>query len=157
MTNTPYLISGSEASAWVASIAGAVALILQGASALRKRRKERDEIDVALDRQPQVRQQLELGNVGEAVRHLNAIINSQANHIQAQEERMTSCDERIENLTLRNEALETECRNWELRYEEVSTRLHEIEEKYTKKINELERNYARSLAILQQRARGETE
>lgn len=90
-----WYISGQSAAAWSAAIAAAVALTTQAVSALRKRKKEKVEINEALDRAPEVRHQLELGNVGEAVKHLNFIIESQAAHIKAQDERQKTCDERL--------------------------------------------------------------
>lgn len=149
----PLFVSGGEASAWVAALAGAVAITLQAAQALRRRHREKEEIDDALDQQPMVRQQLELGNVGEAVKHLNVIINSQATHIKAQEIRLEACDTKIQELEDRNEALESEARTYRLQYEEIKQLMKEMEQRHNRRINELERGYARSLAMMRQKDR----
>lgn len=81
-------IDGAEAGAWVAAFAAAGALGKQVYDALRHRKKEQNAIEEALDRQPLVRQQLELGNVGEAVKQLNLIIEIQAEHITTQNEQI---------------------------------------------------------------------
>lgn len=110
---------------------------------------------VALDRQPQIRQQLELGNVGEAVKHLNVIINSQAQHIQAQDGQLQHCNSEIERLNGRNSALEAEAEGWENKYrnleESVNRRIEEVEAKYESRIKEMERSYARSLLMLKEK------
>lgn len=64
----------------------------------KERKKEQREIDVALDHQPEIKEQLELGNIGAAVQHLNAIILSQANHIDRLEKE--NADLRTENADL---------------------------------------------------------
>ena len=84
---------------WVAIVTSALAMGKQIYDIYKKRHTERHEIEVALDKSPLVREQLELGNVGEAVRHLNAIINSQAEHIDRQDERIDEQQETIKNLS----------------------------------------------------------
>lgn len=149
--------SGAEAAAWMAALGAATALVNQAYNAFKKRSKEKDEVEEALDRQPIIRQQLELGNVGEAVSHLNVIINSQARHITAQDGRLASCDAELKHLSERNEALELEAAGWEHRYNEleasVDRKLEEMKEKYEGIIKNLERTYARSLSTLRDQLR----
>jgi predicted RNase H-like nuclease (RuvC/YqgF family) len=83
------------------------------------RKTEKAAIEEALDRQPLVRQQLELGNVGEAVRHQSAIIDSQATHIKGQ-------DSRIQGLEQREKALEAEAAGWESRYRGLESQMTEM-------------------------------
>lgn len=120
-------MNAADVAAWVAAIGGGIALIGQSINIFRKRQKEKDEIEEALEQQPLVRQQLELGNVGEAVKHLNAIINSQASHIQSQENQLKKCNTRIEHLEDRNEALEAEASGWENKYRTLLRRLEVVE------------------------------
>lgn len=133
-------LSGAEAAAWMAAIGGIAALGTQFYNAMKKRRREKQEIDQALNRQPMVRQQLELGNVGEAVKHLNAIIESQANHIRQQDRRLEQDEAEIARLRERNEALECEAEGWERKHSELE-----------KELKEMKRTYARSLAMMQKR------
>lgn len=120
---TPMVLTASEAVAWLAAITAAVALISQGYNSLKKRKKERSEIQHALDRAPEVKHQLELGNVGEAVKHLNSIMESQAKYIKSQDVKVAACEGEIEHLKERNDALEAEAQGWETKYrEEVRAR-----------------------------------
>lgn len=132
-------LSGAETAAWVAAIGGIVALGTQLYTAVRKRKQEKTEIDQALDRQPMVRQQLELGNVGEAVKHLNAIIASQAAHIKQQDQRLDQDEAEIARLRNRNDALEAEAESWERKHNELE-----------REMREMRRTYARSLAMMKQ-------
>lgn len=68
---------GAEVGAWIAAGLGAFTLGRQIIDTFRKRRKEKEDLDQALDRTPQIKQQLELGNIGEAIKHLNDIIESE--------------------------------------------------------------------------------
>lgn len=149
----PQAISGAEVAAWVAAVAGVTALLSQVVNGLRKRRREREEIEEALDRAPEVRHQLELGNVGEAVKHLNVIIESQAGHIRAQDERHQALQEEIRHLKDRNEALEAEAATWERRYRKLEREREEDKIESDQKIallqaqtEEIKRTFARTLA-----------
>ena len=148
---------GAEVAAWMAALGAAAALLNQAYQAFKKRSKEKDEVEEALDRQPIIRQQLELGNVGEAVSHLNVIINSQAKHITAQDSRLASCDTELKHLSERNDALEMEASGWERRYTEleasVDRKLQEIKDHYEGVIKNLERTYARSLSNMRDQVR----
>lgn len=86
------------------AITGAVALGWQLFSVIKHRGEEKKQIEVALDHQPEIRQQLELGNFGEAIRHLNTIIVTQARHIDMQQERITFLE--TENERLRDKVAE---------------------------------------------------
>jgi chromosome segregation ATPase len=144
--------SGSEVAAWMAALGSGVALSVQAYNVFKKRRKEKEEIDEALDRQPLVKQQLELGNVGEAVKHLNAIISSQAKHMESQDQKLKSQSEEIRHLSLRNAALEAEAEGWERRYhefqEDMDKKFQRMEEEYKLTVRNMERSYARSLTVL---------
>jgi predicted RNase H-like nuclease (RuvC/YqgF family) len=101
-------MNASEAAAWVAVIAALGSLLFQGINEWRKARKEKTEVEIALDKNPIIRQQLELGNVGEAVKHLNVVINSQAEHIKRQDDEieelraeLAEAREQVEILRLR--------------------------------------------------------
>lgn len=148
--------SGPEIAAWMAAIASGVALSVQAYNALKKRRQEKEEIDEALDRQPMIKQQLELGNVGEAVKHLNAIISSQARHMEAQDKKLELQSTEIQHLSLRNAALEAESEGWERRYnefkEDMERKFQRMEEEHQLTVRNMERSYARSLAVLRQQA-----
>lgn len=94
--------------AWVASIAGVVALITQAYTIIKRSKKERSEVEKALDNAPYVREQLALGNFKEAAEYLNRIILSQATHIEAQDRQLEQCFERIDHLTDENMQLRME-------------------------------------------------
>lgn len=121
-------LSAEEAVAWLAAIAAAISLGKQGVDALRKKRKEHDEIETALDHAPEVREQLQLGNVGAAVAHLNLISESQARYIRDQDTRIEGLIEQVRRLTDRNDATEAEAQGWEFKYnEEVRARREDTE------------------------------
>lgn len=71
----------SEIAVWLAVGGSALALGKQVYDIWHKRHTEKVAIQDALDKQPLVREQLELGNVGEAVKVLNVIIEQQAGHL----------------------------------------------------------------------------
>lgn len=146
---TVWAISGGEVAAWVAALAGVTALATQTINALRKRKKEQSEIEEALSHSPEVRHQLELGNVGEAVKHLNFIIETQGTHIARQAERLTHCDGEIERLRDREEALEAEAEGWQTQYRALEAKYEREVSALRKEIAEMKRNYARTLARLQ--------
>lgn len=100
--------------AWVAIILSGLAIIKQVVDFFQKYSKERTQIEEALDKAPIVKQSLELGNIGDAVTHLNAIIVSQAKHIDSQ-------DVKILHLQNRNAALEAEEDARERRIVELET------------------------------------
>ena len=149
------LISGAETGAWIAAIAGALALSKQGWDALKKRKQENLEIEDALNKAPEVKKQLELGNIGEAVTHLNAIIQSQNDHIKSQDDRLRKCDDEIQRQRDRLEAAEAEADAWEIKYNDLKTQ-HEIEKgRHSRQIADLtermeaqKRSFARTLAQL---------
>lgn len=93
--------SPTEFAAIVGAIAGIVALSKAGLDTFKQRKRTKKAVEEALDHQPEVKRQLELGNVGEAVKHLNAIIDSQARHIDRLEQDYDSL--RTENKDLRAE------------------------------------------------------
>lgn len=76
--------SPTEIAAVIGGIAGAVALSKQGYDVFHERKKTKTAVEEALNVQPEVKRQLELGNVGEAVKFLSSIIESQAKHIDRQ-------------------------------------------------------------------------
>lgn len=102
-----------EILAWLAVGAAALALVKSGYDFWTKRKTDRLAIDEALAKAPEVQKQLELGNVGEAVKHLNVIIQSQAAHI----DRINTDNERLRNREL---ALETEIAGHEKNSEECT-------------------------------------
>lgn len=147
--------NAGEITAWTAAVAGVMALLNQGYGALKKRRQEREEIDEALDRAPEVRHQLELGNVGEAVKHLNVIIESQARHIKAADVREAERDREIQRLKEQNQALEAEAQGWETRYYELVRKFEDNRQeadrqiaKVQREMEEMKRTFARTLARL---------
>lgn len=73
---------------------------------LRKRKSEKRQLEEAATHAPQVMEQLELGNVGEAVKHVLAISDGQAKEI----ERLQVAQSRLQ---LRNDALEAEVDGYE--------------------------------------------
>jgi len=89
---------GDNVYVWLAILLASFTIGKQIYDAFKNRRKTRDEIEDALDKQPFIREQLEIGNFGEAIKQLNVIINSQAEHITRQ-------DGRIEHLEEENEEL----------------------------------------------------
>lgn len=116
-------LEATEVVAWLAAIAAAVSLTKQALDAIRKKRKEHDEIEIALDHAPEVREQLQLGNVGAAVAHLNLISESQARYIRDQDSRIKGLIAQVTRLTDRNDATEAEAQGWEFKYnEEVRAR-----------------------------------
>jgi uncharacterized protein (DUF3084 family) len=80
--------------------------LTQGINIARKWKRERTEVQVALDRNPVVKRQLELGNVEKAVEQLNTIIHLQAEHIDRQEVRIGELEK--DNSKLRSEVNERE-------------------------------------------------
>lgn len=90
-----------EAVTWLAAITALTSLGKQAFDIVRKRKQEKASIVDALDKQPIIRQQLELGNVGTAVSHLNQIIVQQA-------QQLDRAYDRIEHLEGREQALEAE-------------------------------------------------
>jgi predicted nucleic acid-binding Zn-ribbon protein len=82
-------------------------------SLFRERKKDQKAIDEALDRQPYIKQQLELGNWGTAIEQLNKIIVTQAKHI-----------DRVEK---ENADLRTENTDLEMRVEFCERRIRELE------------------------------
>ena len=148
-------MNGGEIAAWVAALAGAVALISQATTAIKKRKKEQSEIEEALDHAPEVRHQLEIGNVGEAVKHLNVILESQARYIKDQDTKLKNCDDEITHLKSINEAREEEAAAWERKYREMQRHHEEYRLASDKRIaaiqaemEEMKRTFARSLAQL---------
>lgn len=99
-------MSASEIAAWVAVVGAVFSLIVQAYRILRDRNKEKKEVEVALDRNPIIKKQLELGNIGAAVENLNAIIQSQARHIDRQEAEIRVLERENEELRLKIRACE---------------------------------------------------
>lgn len=89
----------------VTALLAVIALILQLSSMIRTRQRQTREIEMALDHQPEIRQQLELGNFGEAIKHLNEIIVTQARHIDRQDEIIKEQGDEIEILKEENRVL----------------------------------------------------
>lgn len=138
---------GAEVGAWVAAITGAVALGSQVWKAIKNRTKERQQVNEALDHSPEIRQQLELGNVGEAIHHLNEIIETQSTAFQNQGRRLTACEEEILAQRERADRAEAEAEHWEDKYEMLEHKLREERAQHRKD----RKNFARALA----QARGE--
>lgn len=148
-------LSAEEAVAWLAAIAAAASLTKQALDAVRKRRKEHDELEEALDHAPQVREQLELGNVGAAVGHLNVIMQSQAVYIKDQDFRLGKCNEEIQHLKELLQAAEAEAQGWETKYlEEARLRRLDVAEarrrynQIEQELEETKRVFARRMAAL---------
>lgn len=124
----------TSTAAWVGIVGAALALAKQGYDTFHNRRRERRQIDEALNRQPLVKEQLELGNVGEAVKHLSAIIDQMAaakrrddaeaaedvaraerriaqleDEVERERQERQEADERYETLLRAHGALETQC------------------------------------------------
>lgn len=135
----PLVSLSTEVAAWVAVIASVLALMKQGYDVIRNRRRERREISEALDRQPLIREQLELGNVGEAVKHLSAIIDAMGR----ESERYTA---RISHLENREQALEAEANGWEQRY-------HDREVEWERKFHERDAEWQARYDTLDERCR----
>jgi len=151
---TPMILglSGEEVVAWLAAVAAAASLGKQTIDALRKRKKEQSEVEQALEHAPEVRKQLELGNVGEAVGHLNVIMESQATYIVQQDARITGLVAQVSHLEDRNQALEMEAQGWEAKYNaEVRAR-----EALDRELQETKRVFGRRITALtdQLNARG---
>lgn len=84
--------------AWLAVIGAAFGLMLQAYNIIKNKRKEKTEVQEALSKAPLIRQQLELGNFGGAIEHLNRIIVLQAAHIDRQDEEITELRAEVERL-----------------------------------------------------------
>lgn len=112
---------------WLAVVAATIALGKQVYDAVKNRNKTKLEIEEALDKQPLVREQLELGNWGEAIKHLNSIIQQQADHVDRQDKHIRAQDEKIRHLEARNEALEAESEAWERKTSQVEVKCDELE------------------------------
>jgi chromosome segregation ATPase len=135
---------GAELAAWVAAFAGAYALTRQIVEAFRKNKREKSEINAALNKAPEVRQQLELGNVGAAINHLNVIIESQARDLQRRDRREQELEDDLDEAREKADKAEENCRARESDLEkERAARL-----KAEKELVKARRDYARSLAQL---------
>lgn len=135
---------GAEIAAWIAAAAGVYALGRQIWEAFKKNRKEKSDINQALDRSPEVRQQLELGNVGAAVNHLNSIIESQARDLQRRQMREEELEQDLDEARVRADRAEDECRTKEADVERERTLRLKAENDLTL----ARRNYARAMAQL---------
>lgn len=146
----PMALSGAEIGAWVAACAGVVAIGKQVWDGIKNRRRELKQIDEALDRAPEVRQQLELGNIGEAVQHLNTIITSQS----AALGRSAEDNERLrEHL----QSAEAEADGWEHRFDECEESRRKLEAELARVTAQAEadrRNFARALAQAREEREG---
>lgn len=91
-------MDGNSFAAWVGGVTGLGLLTKQGYDIFRNKRKERTAVQEALERQPLIKQQLEIGNVGEAVKHLNVIIATQARALDDESRRTERALERADNL-----------------------------------------------------------
>jgi len=120
---------GDSVYVWLAVILATLAIGKQVFDAMRNRRKTQNEVEEALNKQPLIREQLELGNWGEAIKQLNIIITSQADHIKRQDRDLESARNRITHLEDRNEALEAEAEGWEQRHDELKNQYDELETK----------------------------
>ncbi len=137
---------GAEIGAWIAALAGGYALLSQVWNALQKRKKEGAEIEKALDRTPAIKQQLELGNVGQAIEHLNEIIESQARAGERDQRRIQ--EEVAESARQRDRADLAENENERLEREvDEERRLRTAAEQDLAKVK---RNFARTLTQLRQ-------
>lgn len=114
----------------MAFLTGLAALAKQGYDIFRTRKRERREIDEALDRQPLVREQLELGNVGAAVEHLTAIIDQMAEAKRRDEAEYEARDHRhrAKVLGLEEELREVRAhaKEWERKYDALDERCRKI-------------------------------
>lgn len=127
----------SAAVAWLAFATGCVALLKQAYDIIRQRKRERREIDQALDRQPLVKEQLELGNTRAAIEQLSAIIDQMAAAKQRDDQRAHL---RISELEVREREVEEEAEKWESRYNQANA---EWEQRYHANNAEWERRYGR--------------
>lgn len=127
----------SQAIAWMAFVTGLVALTKQGYDILRQRKRERSEIDQALDRQPLVREQLELGNTRAAIEQLSTIIDQMAEAKQRDDRRYHV---RISELEVREREVEDDARRWEQRYNEANA---EWEARYARNNADWETRYTK--------------
>jgi len=121
---------GDNIYVWLAIFLATIAIFKQAYDAISRRKKTRDDVEEALDKQPLVREQLELGNWGEAIKQLNIIINSQADHIKRQDRELVTARGRIDHLESRNEALESESETSEQRHDGLKVQYDELEVKY---------------------------
>lgn len=127
----------SQAIAWMAFATGLVALTKQAYDIVRQRKREKREINEALDRQPLVREQLELGNTRAAIEQLSAIIKQMDEAKRRDDKRYHL---RISELEARENELEHETERWEQKYNEASaqwearhaTSMADWEKRYTK-------------------------
>lgn len=101
---------GAEIAAWVAAAAGVYALGRQVYEAIKKYKKEKGEITQALDQSPEVRQQLELGNIGAAISHLNNIIDSLNRDLHRRDMREEELEHDLDEARARAEKAEEDCR-----------------------------------------------
>jgi chromosome segregation ATPase len=111
-------MEGNQFAAWIAGFSGLLALAIQGANIFKNRKKERRAVDEALDRNPIVRQQLELGNVAEAVKQLNIIIDTQARALDHETTRREAAERR-------EDAMEEELHATEAKVDEQADQLRE--------------------------------
>lgn len=84
------------------------ALIGKGYQTWKKHKTDQDDVAAALDRQPAIRQQLELGNWGEAIRHLNTIIVTQSEFATSQSLRVRDLEAREREMEAKVDALEAD-------------------------------------------------
>ena len=134
---------------WLAVVTSMVALGKQAYDIIRNRRRERRVLDEALDRQPLVREQLQLGNVGAAVEQLTAIIDQMAKAKQRDDIAATN---RISFLEKEVREVEQEAENWEARYHKTNEdweRRHKAAmEDYERRYNALDERCRKITAVL---------
>lgn len=105
---------GSETAAWGAAIAASAALLKQTYDIIRNRRTEKSAVADALDRQPLIKEQLEIGNWGSALSHVNTVVVLQAGQLDRAYARIT-------HLESREEALEAEVDGYKRVLDETRT------------------------------------
>lgn len=135
---------GAEFAAWAAALVGAYTLASQVWNAIKKHRKESDEITAALDRTPEVKQQLELGNVGEAIKHLNDIIEAQARDSHRKDLRIEELSREVEELRDRAESGDDKCEATEQELRDEKARRARVEQE----LIQTKRGFGRTIAQL---------
>lgn len=88
----------------IGGTAGFVALMTEVFKAIKNRKREKFELEEAINKAPIIRQSLELGNFDVAIKNLLAINTSQAAHIDRQDKAIKSLQTENKTLHKENEA-----------------------------------------------------
>jgi hypothetical protein len=112
-------MSGKDIITYLTAAGIVFALYMQIRQVWREHNKEKQYIEDALDKRPEVREQLQVGNFKGAIEALNAVNAGQAKYIQTLEERLTTVEARADRCEIRADAAEEFAKKAEARAEEA--------------------------------------